>query len=287
MKERFTQILFFLRVSNNLQVIKGSKIGVFSNDYEIVSWPETNSQDLVHHQVNGFTSKGKAWSGWLALFDPSKFKFALPANKCGSLAATSATSATENCIYATNGGFFDIDTGACIGNIVMNNTVIQNVNTTAVLFGLLYINNHTNGTLIGYTSSSAIADEQLKFSYAINGRGWLVRNGKSYLTNATIAEDLDNSFIIEEAPRTTIGILKNGTHFLFQIDGEEDIRVGMNLHEITRTLLLDIDAYQAVNLDGGGSSVSVFNSTVISSPTCLDTSHICERNVSSIACIHD
>lgn len=40
------------------------------------------------------------------------------------------------------------------------------------------------------------------------------------------------------------------------------------------------------NLDGGGSSVSVENGKVISRPTCGDDSFICEREVSSIACIH-
>lgn len=39
------------------------------------------------------------------------------------------------------------------------------------------------------------------------------------------------------------------------------------------------------NLDGGGSSVSVYNGKVISKPTCYDIHFICERSVSSIACM--
>ncbi len=39
------------------------------------------------------------------------------------------------------------------------------------------------------------------------------------------------------------------------------------------------------NLDGGGSSVSVSNGKVISKPTCIDIHVICERAVSSIACM--
>ena len=39
------------------------------------------------------------------------------------------------------------------------------------------------------------------------------------------------------------------------------------------------------NLDGGGSSTSVYHGSVIDQPTCIDTSVICERSVSSITCI--
>ena len=40
------------------------------------------------------------------------------------------------------------------------------------------------------------------------------------------------------------------------------------------------------NLDGGGSSVSVVNGTVVSFPTCHDIPLRCERPVTSITCIH-
>ena len=39
------------------------------------------------------------------------------------------------------------------------------------------------------------------------------------------------------------------------------------------------------NLDGGGSSVSVYKGKVISKPTCLDIHFICQRPVTSITCI--
>ena len=40
------------------------------------------------------------------------------------------------------------------------------------------------------------------------------------------------------------------------------------------------------NLDGGGSSVSVYNGQVISRPTCKDTPFVCERAVTSITCVN-
>lgn len=70
-----------------------------------------------------------------------------------------------------------------------------------------------------------------------------------------------------------------------QIDGEEDIKRGANYFELTE-FMLSLKVRDAVNIDGGGSSVSVYNGMVISKPTCEDTPLICERAVSTITCAH-
>ena len=44
-------------------------------------------------------------------------------------------------------------------------------------------------------------------------------------------------------------------------------------------------AVNAVNLDGGGSSITVVNGTVISRPTCDDNRHVCQRAVTTTLCI--
>ena len=41
------------------------------------------------------------------------------------------------------------------------------------------------------------------------------------------------------------------------------------------------------NLDGGGSSTSVYKGTVVDKPSCVDTKIVCERPVTSIACIRN
>lgn len=89
------------------------------------------------------------------------------------------------------------------------------------------------------------------------------------------------------------------------MDGEEDILTGLDLYEFSE-VLVEFGAWQALvsfqwcglqyilllllllqNLDGGGSSVSVFRGHVISKPTCIDIHVICERSVSSIACMKE
>ena len=95
------------------------------------------------------------------------------------------------------------------------------------------------------------------------------------------------------------------------MDGEEDIKAGLDLYEMAE-ILVEMGTWQALvrihllarlmvcvlhghkvmfslshtqNLDGGGSSVSVYKGKVISKPTCLDTHFICQRPVTSITCI--
>ncbi len=58
----------------------------------------------------------------------------------------------------------------------------------------------------------------------------------------------------------------------------------MDLFEFSE-LFVNLGVIQAINLDGGGSSVSVSEGEVISKPTCLDTPEICERQVTSITCV--
>ena len=40
-----------------------------------------------------------------------------------------------------------------------------------------------------------------------------------------------------------------------------------------------------INLDGGGSSVSIYDGDVISRPTCDDTGKVCERSDANIVCV--
>jgi exopolysaccharide biosynthesis protein len=65
----------------------------------------------------------------------------------------------------------------------------------------------------------------------------------------------------------------------------QDVERGPDLFELVELLLALGNVTQAVNLDGGGSAVSVYDGQVISRPTCTDTRVVCERPVTSITCI--
>jgi len=123
------------------------------------------------------------------------------------------------------------------------------------------------------------------FTQLITGWGWLVRHGLSYVNSSQDLTYSPGGFTLEKAPRTAVGHFNNGTMLLLEVDGEEDINYGPDLFEMAE-LLVSLGVESAVNIDGGGSSVSVKNGQVVDKPTCNDTPEICERAVASIACIH-
>lgn len=95
-----------------------------------------------------------------------------------------------------------------------------------------------------------------------------------------------------KAPRTAIGVTAAGALLIFEVDGCEDCPAitggptGLTEHDMG-AWMLKLGALHAINLDGGGSSTSVANGTVIDWPT---SKHIPygvpqERAVSTAVCL--
>ena len=83
-------------------------------------------------------------------------------------------------------------------------------------------------------------------------------------------------------PRTAIGVIDD-LHYIFVVsDGRTDESEGLSLSELA-SLMKELGAETAYNLDGGGSSTMVFNGTIINNPT--TTGRIKERKVSDIVYI--
>ena len=82
---------------------------------------------------------------------------------------------------------------------------------------------------------------------AIGGRQRLVAYGEPYVTNNEVY-----------TPRTAVGVSKDGTKvYLLVIDGRNDSwSYGATFHDAAK-LLIAAGAYNAINLDGGGSSTIV------------------------------
>ena len=70
-------------------------------------------------------------------------------------------------------------------------------------------------------------------------------------------------------PRTAVGIRADGRVLLLAVDGRQPERsVGMTIAELT-SLLLELGAVEAVNMDGGGSTTMVVRGRVVNSPSDL------------------
>ncbi len=108
------------------------------------------------------------------------------------------------------------------------------------------------------------------------GKGWqdadfivgvgprLVANGRVYMT--ADEEEFPADIRIGRAPRSAVGITKDGKYLLAVVDGRQSHSVGLTLTDWAK-LLVKFGARDALNLDGGGSSDLVINGEVQNSPS--------------------
>ena len=199
--------------------------------------------------------------------------------------ATSVTAKENDCVYATNAGFFNMITGACVGTLVVDGVVVQVV--PAEKAGFL-VDGKQSSVLVGFFNSSTLQEllesDNGVYQY-ISGSGWLVREGKNYV-NSTPDLDPNSIFVTEHAPRTAVGVDKEGAVWVVEADGQNMAQLGLGLYEFGDMLIGEpFGLVEAINLDGGGSSVSVLDGSVIDYPTCNNDLERCERNVTSITCL--
>ena len=87
---------------------------------------------------------------------------------------------------------------------------------------------------------------------------WSIGTSYSLIQNGII--NLENSERFDHAkyrhPRTLLGWKKDGTFLLVVVDGRSSISLGVNAQQ-SAYIMQALGAYQAVNLDGGGSSTLV------------------------------
>jgi len=99
----------------------------------------------------------------------------------------------------------------------------------------------------------------------IGGGPQLIKNGRVEITNA--AEKILPSFVSDGHPRTAIAKLKSGQILLVTVDGRQPGEsIGMSLNMLA-ALLLEFDAVEAINLDGGGSTTMVIKNKLVNKPS--------------------
>ena len=99
--------------------------------------------------------------------------------------------------------------------------------------------------------------------------GWpaIVRDGRSLMETLDSLEGASKAFATTRHPRSVVGISRGGdTLLLVAVDGRQAASVGMSLAELARTMVA-LGAWNALNLDGGGSTALVVRDSVVSSPS--------------------
>lgn len=99
-------------------------------------------------------------------------------------------------------------------------------------------------------------------NHIISGGPYLIKNNNIYID---VDEQKLNS-ITGKNPRTAIGLTSHGSIILVTVDGREENSVGMTLNELA-LFMKSLDCVDAMNLDGGGSSVMFINGNVVNSPS--------------------
>mmetsp|Transcript_78176 Transcript_78176/g.209017 ORF Transcript_78176/g.209017 Transcript_78176/m.209017 type:complete len:278 (-) Transcript_78176:82-915(-) len=256
-------------------------VAVASLDVEVIPFPAPQPTLDLNYTAHTSTvpSTGQKYTvHYGVLGDPRYFGMNPQPGGCSSaLTKVSKAAAHYGCEYATNGAFFSQSAPYCIGGLWSNGTQLG-MSSSRTNFGVLANGSYVVGT-VTQEWLAANGVQQL-----VEGLGWLVRDGK---INTEGSADLNtsSSFFTEKAPRTGLGIMPDGRLVLAQVDGIELAKQGVSLAEFAEILYLR-GVLHAVNVDGGGSSDSVYKGKVVGKPTCSDTPLVCERGVASVTCIY-
>ncbi len=100
--------------------------------------------------------------------------------------------------------------------------------------------------------------------HALGAGPMLVKDGTIYLTTKT--EEFGSDVAGGRAPRTAIGVTKEGQILLAVVDGRQVASGGLSLLEMA-ILMQELGAVDAMNLDGGGSSEMVVFDKVVNKPS--------------------
>jgi exopolysaccharide biosynthesis protein len=97
-----------------------------------------------------------------------------------------------------------------------------------------------------------------------NGVPQLIRNGEIQITWEQ--EKTNQTFVETRHPRTAIAKLKDGQILLITADGRSEDSGGITLKDLAE-FLLQLGAFEAINLDGGGSTTMFLHGKTVNKPS--------------------
>lgn len=227
-------------------------------DSSLVEISSDNSKDTIEI----INIKGSTYKGHLAIIhDPSRLTIGVsgeygPGYK-GKTVEEMAKS--YNAILATNGGGFEDTAGVGNGGTPIGIVISDN----KLKYGSL------SGTyeLIGFDNDNKLVVGKMTGSEALN-RG--IRDALSFgpilIVNGIASEVKGNGSGLN--PRTAIGQRKDGAVLLLVIDGRQANSLGASYADIIK-IMLEYEAVNAANLDGGSSSLLYYEGKYINSSSSL------------------
>lgn len=212
-----------------------------------------NKDEIEIIDIAGSTYKGKM----MIINDPTRIELAvLPYFQAGGYGKRVEDFVKENDALAgiNSGGFEDINGvgkgGQPLGLVIKDYKIINgNESTVDTLIGFDKDNKLVVGRMSGKKAKELNIRDGVCFGpvFIVNGKAQQV-SGFSGGVN----------------PRTVIGQRKDGAVLILVIDGRQAHSIGAT-YEDCIDVMLEYGAYTAANLDGGSSSVMVYNNEIINS----------------------
>ena len=242
---------------------KENPVTVYANEYD----RQILQRDPEHPDYKIIDIKGNGYSGYLAvIYDPSRVSVVTTKNLGKSGQYLTKMAEENNAIIAVNGGGFDDPNYSGNGSTPIGTTIVDGEIKTS------YGYYSSTGGIVGFTYDNKLvlgkmtAEEAIDMGIrdAVTFGPFLIVNGK--------ASFIKGNGGWGQAPRTAIGQRKDGIVLLLVIDGRTLTRPGADMGDLTE-IMQNYGAYNAANLDGGTSSVMVYNNKIINDPVDGSGSH--------------
>ena len=249
---------WFLSDAKIKEIIKNNTVEDFADsstntsDIVIPTTGATETKPLEIIDIEGATYKGKL----MIVKDPSRIAVAtIPVFGEGKGQRTHEIIIANNAVAGINaGGFLDYygkgDGGTPDGIIIQNGKLKYGSLTTA--YNVIGFNDQ-NILILGNMTGQEALDKKVK--EAVSFGPFLIMNGVA-------AQALGTGGGLN--PRTAIGQRKDGAVLLLVIDGRQPSSLGA-LYTDLIDIMLEYGAYNAANLDGGSSTVMVYENKIINS----------------------
>ncbi len=226
--------------------------GTYESIYEEQVLKRDNKND-VYKLVN---ISGSTWKGYMVVvYDASKLKLIFSKKFGGGGEYLSTMAKNNNALVAMNAsGVF-----TKYGN--------RNTGTTILDGKIKYVGKSINkgGGLIGFTKDNVLMLTKKTASEAIkDGMDRAVEFGPFLIVNGQESEFKGNGGW-GIANRSAIGQRQDGIVLLLCIDGRSKDSLGISMTEL-KDIFVRYKAYNAANLDGGGSSAMYVNGKLVNTP---------------------
>lgn len=213
--------------------------------------PEDEKDEIIVEEVMGSTFRGRI----MIIRDPSRVQVAALERYDGRGGKrVEEFYADSGAVAAVNGGGFE-DAGG-VGNGGTPLGIV--IHDSKLLYGSL----SSRSSVIGFDANDCLVVGTMTGQEALNrGLRDAISFGPVFIVNGNAVEITGNGGGLN--PRTVIGQRADGAVLLLVIDGRQASSLGASYKDCVQ-IMLDYGAVNAANLDGGSSSLMMYEGEVIS-----------------------